>query len=209
VHLRWSGGVSASRTGPGDSSLNDLAGHVAAGNGSGAVTNFPTLDATVVFEAAQNSSCNFARLAGAGLHYVSGRAVPLVVPSVGLCRPVRWNFRQNDRADDRRPWPYTVRTRIGRRRMTTTARRRSRRMELRTTPEERELIDRAAAATGTDLTAFVISHAYDAARRVLANRDRFDLDPSALQQWEAINGRPARELAGLRRLMGRRSPFTE
>lgn len=38
-------------------------------------------------------------------------------------------------------------------------------MELRTTPEERELIDRAAAATGTDLTAFVVGHAYDAARR--------------------------------------------
>lgn len=81
-------------------------------------------------------------------------------------------------------------------------------MDLRTTPEERELIDRAAAATGTDVPAFVVGHAYDAARQVLADRDRFDLDPSALQQWEAINDRPARELAGLRRLMARRSPFT-
>jgi uncharacterized protein (DUF1778 family) len=63
--------------------------------------------------------------------------------------------------------------------MDTASRRRSRRMDLRTTPEERELIDRAVAATGTDLTDFVVTHACDAARRVLADRDRFDLDPKA------------------------------
>jgi uncharacterized protein (DUF1778 family) len=63
--------------------------------------------------------------------------------------------------------------------MEAAARRRSRRMELRTTPEERDLIDRAAAVTGTDLTDFVVTHASDAARRVLANRDEFVLDTSA------------------------------
>jgi uncharacterized protein (DUF1778 family) len=82
-------------------------------------------------------------------------------------------------------------------------------MDLRTTSEERELIDRAVAASGTDLTDFVVSHAYDAALRVLADRDRFDLDASALQAWEAVNARPARELAGLRELMQRPSPFAE
>ena len=87
-------------------------------------------------------------------------------------------------------------------------RRRSRRMDLRTTPEERELIDRAVVASGTDLTEFVVSHASDAARRVLADRERFELDPAALEEWEALNARPARELAGLRRLMGRESPFS-
>jgi uncharacterized protein (DUF1778 family) len=90
----------------------------------------------------------------------------------------------------------------------TASRKRSRRMDLRTTPEDRELIDRAVAATGTDLTDFVVSHVTAAARRVLADRDRFELDDDAVEQWEAINARPARELPGLRRLMERRSPFS-
>jgi len=82
-------------------------------------------------------------------------------------------------------------------------------MDLRTTPEERELIDRAVTVTGTDLTDFVVTHAYDAARRVLADRDRFDLGAKALKEWEAINARRAREVPGLRQLMQRPSPFTE
>ncbi len=93
--------------------------------------------------------------------------------------------------------------------METTSRRRSRRMDLRTTPEERELIDRAVMATGTDLTDFVVSHAYEAAQRVLADRDRFELDASAVDEWEAMNSRPARDLPGLRKLMERPSPFLE
>ncbi len=93
--------------------------------------------------------------------------------------------------------------------METQSRRRSRRMDLRTTPEERELIDRAVSVTGTDLTDFVITHAYDAARRVLADRDHFDLDATALAEWEAINARRAREVPGLRQLMQRPSPFTD
>lgn len=91
--------------------------------------------------------------------------------------------------------------------MQTESRRRSRRMELRTTPEERDLIDRAVAATGADLTDFVVRMACDAARRVLVDRDRFELDEQALIAWEALNARPARDLPGLRQLMQRASPF--
>ncbi len=91
----------------------------------------------------------------------------------------------------------------------TETRRRSRRLELRTTPDERELIDRAAAATETDLTEFVVGSAVHAAQRVLADRDRFELDTDALEAWEAINAGRARELPGLRRLMERPSPFAE
>ncbi|MDR2984676.1 MAG: DUF1778 domain-containing protein [Nocardiopsaceae bacterium] len=87
-------------------------------------------------------------------------------------------------------------------------RRRSRRLELRTTPEEREMIERAAAASDTGLTEFVVSSAVNAAQRVLADRDRFELDPVASEAWEALNARPARDLPGLRRLMERPSPFT-
>jgi uncharacterized protein (DUF1778 family) len=89
----------------------------------------------------------------------------------------------------------------------TEVRRRNRRLELRTTPDERDLIDRAAAATSTGLTEFVVGSAIKAARRVLTDRDRFELDPAPAQAWEELNARPARELPGLRRLMERPSPF--
>ena len=92
---------------------------------------------------------------------------------------------------------------------TTESRRRSRRLELRTTPDERELIDRAVTASGSDLTDFVITNAVTAARRVLADRDRFMLDREAVEAWDKLNARPARDLPGLRRLMDRPSPFEE
>lgn len=92
---------------------------------------------------------------------------------------------------------------------TTESRRRSRRLELRTTPAERELIDRAVAVADTDLTEFVVANAVEAARRVLADRARFELDTAASAAWEAVNARRARDLPGLRHLMQRPSPFTE
>jgi uncharacterized protein (DUF1778 family) len=89
------------------------------------------------------------------------------------------------------------------------SRRRSRRLEVRTTPDERDLIDRAVAASDSDVTEFVVGNAVEAARRVLADRDRFDLDAQAAEAWDAINARPARDVPGLRRLMDRPSPFAE
>ena len=82
-------------------------------------------------------------------------------------------------------------------------------MDLRTTPEERELIDRAVEVAGGDLTDFVVSNTLLAAKRVLADRQRFELDPRSLRAWEKINARAARDLPGLRRLMRRPSPFAE
>ena len=99
-------------------------------------------------------------------------------------------------------WPYAGRTMP-----TDPNRRRSERIEVRATPEERALIDRAVAAAGTNATAFVLSSATTAARRVLADRTEFILSPEAASAWEAINERPARDLPGLRRLMQRPSPF--
>lgn len=89
----------------------------------------------------------------------------------------------------------------------TIPRRRSRRLELRTTEEERALLDRAVEASGTDLTDFVLTHASDAARRVLADRQTFELDPVMRVAWEELNARPARELPGLAGLFRRPSPF--
>jgi uncharacterized protein (DUF1778 family) len=89
------------------------------------------------------------------------------------------------------------------------SRRKSRRLELRATPEESDLIDRAAAAAGTDRATFVVTNAVEAARRVLADRTVFELDVEGLAAWEAVNRRRPRDLLGLRRLMARPSPFTD
>ncbi len=89
-----------------------------------------------------------------------------------------------------------------------TTRLRSERLEVRTTKDERSLIDRAVVEQGTDLTEFVISNLTVAARRVLADRTEFRLDQEAADAWDAVNRRRGRDLPGLRRLMERPSPFT-
>lgn len=81
------------------------------------------------------------------------------------------------------------------------------RIELRATPEDRELLDRAAAALGTDRSSFVLANALPAAQRVLADREQFVLTAEGQKEWERINDRPARTLPGLTRLMERPSPF--
>lgn len=85
---------------------------------------------------------------------------------------------------------------------------RSERLEVRTTKDERALIDRAVAEQGTDLSEFVIANLTVAARRVLADRTEFVLAAASAAAWEGINRRRARDLPGLRRLMERPSPFT-
>lgn len=89
----------------------------------------------------------------------------------------------------------------------TTTRLRRERLEVRTTKDERTLIDRAVAEQGTDLTEFVISTLTVAARRVLADRTEFVLDTQSAEAWESVNRRQACDLPGLRRLVDRPSPF--
>jgi len=93
--------------------------------------------------------------------------------------------------------------------MQMTDRIREERIEFRTTSVVRELIDRAVKETRSNLTEFAESSLVAAAQRVLADRTRFRLSVDALAAWEEINARPARELAGIRRLMQRPSPFSE
>ncbi|MGB6058620.1 MAG: DUF1778 domain-containing protein [Microthrixaceae bacterium] len=84
---------------------------------------------------------------------------------------------------------------------------RSERLEVRTTKDERTLIDRAVAQEGRGLTEFVVANLTVAAQRILADRTEFELDSEALAAWEGVNSRRSRDLAGLRRLMERPSPF--
>ena len=88
-------------------------------------------------------------------------------------------------------------------------RRRNRRLDLRITQSERELIERAIATTGSGLTELVVESAIEPTQLVLADRHRFQLTAHAAAEWEAINDRPARDLPGLRALMERPSPFVE
>ncbi len=94
--------------------------------------------------------------------------------------------------------------------MATIAKRtRSERLEVRTTPEDRALIDRAVAVSDSDLTEFVVTNLRVAAQRVLADRHEFVLDDEAREMWERINRQPARPLASLRDLLARPSPFAD
>jgi len=85
---------------------------------------------------------------------------------------------------------------------------RSRRIEVRTTPEDRSLIDSAVAASSTTLSEFAVSNLTEAARRILGDRVTFALNEDAQQAWEEINGRPARDLESIRALVSRPSPFS-
>ncbi|MFM7313753.1 MAG: DUF1778 domain-containing protein [Cyanobium sp.] len=81
------------------------------------------------------------------------------------------------------------------------------RIELRATEDDRDLLDRAAEALGTDRSSFLLEQGRLAAQRVLADRKQFVLDADAQREWERINSRPARGLPGLAQLLQRPSPF--
>ena len=81
------------------------------------------------------------------------------------------------------------------------------RIELRATEADRDLLDRAAMALGTDRSSFLLAQGRLAAQRVLSDREQFVLDADGQQEWERINSRPARNLPGLARLLQRPSPF--
>jgi uncharacterized protein (DUF1778 family) len=93
--------------------------------------------------------------------------------------------------------------------MSTRTRARGERIEFRTTPQVRRLVERAVEASGSNLTDFAEASLVQAAQRVMADRTYFVLSDQAAEEWDAVNDRPARELPGLRRLMERPSPFDE
>ncbi len=81
------------------------------------------------------------------------------------------------------------------------------RLELRLEPSQRRLLDQAAAAKSMTVSSFVLTHATDAARDVLADRTHFVLPDD---RWDAFmqmlerDVRPQPELAAF---LARRSVF--
>lgn len=80
----------------------------------------------------------------------------------------------------------------------------SARINLRASPEAKALIERAAALTGTSVSAFMLQHAYEAARRVVADNDTLRLSQKAFAAFAETLDNPPEPTDELRRLMARR-----
>jgi len=76
-------------------------------------------------------------------------------------------------------------------------RRKSDRLEIRLESEQRALLDEAAAATSMSLTAFVLTHATDAAREVLADRTSFQLPAERWDNFVDRLDRDAKPMPGI------------
>jgi uncharacterized protein (DUF1778 family) len=71
------------------------------------------------------------------------------------------------------------------------------RLELRLEPQRRRLLDEAASASGMSTSAFVLAHATEAAREVLADRTSFVLPAERWDAFVAMLDRADRPVDGL------------
>lgn len=85
----------------------------------------------------------------------------------------------------------------------------TRRLSIRASSQEKELLAQAADLTRTTISQFVLREALDAAEQLLMDRTRFSLDDEAWQEFADRLDRPPRELPEIRRLMRKPSPFDE
>ena len=88
-------------------------------------------------------------------------------------------------------------------------RRKDDRLELRLDPEDRRLLDEAAAASATTVSAFVLSHATAAARHVLADRTSFVLPAEHWDAFVDLLERDARPMPRLAAFLSRPSVLDE
>jgi uncharacterized protein (DUF1778 family) len=80
----------------------------------------------------------------------------------------------------------------------------SARINLRTSPEAKALIERAAALMGTTVSGFMLQNAYEAARRVVADNDTLVLSQEAFEAFITACEIPSEPNEALRALMARR-----
>ncbi len=81
-------------------------------------------------------------------------------------------------------------------------------LSVRVSPDERELIDAAAAQTRTSISDFVRRAAIEAAEMEILNRSNVTIPAESWEAFEAWAARPAEVLPGLKALM-RRKPSWE
>jgi uncharacterized protein (DUF1778 family) len=87
--------------------------------------------------------------------------------------------------------------------------RKDNRLELRLEPGRRQLLDEAAAASGMSTSAFVLAHATEAARDVLADRTSFVLPAERWDAFVQLLERPERPQPELAAFLARPSIFDE
>lgn len=80
----------------------------------------------------------------------------------------------------------------------------SARINLRTSPEAKALIERAAAIMGSTVSSFMLQNAYEAARRVVADNDTLMLSQQAFESFVATCENPPEPTEALRKLMALR-----
>jgi len=80
----------------------------------------------------------------------------------------------------------------------------SARINLRTSPEAKALIERAAALMGTTLSGFMIQNAYETARRIVADNETLVLSQQAFAAFITAGEDPSEPTEALRELMARR-----
>lgn len=85
------------------------------------------------------------------------------------------------------------------------SRRKEDRLELRLEPANRRLLDDAAAASAMSTSAFVLSHATEAAREVLADRTTFGLPDERWDAFVQLLEREERPMPGLAAFLARPS----
>lgn len=79
------------------------------------------------------------------------------------------------------------------------------RLEIRVQPAQRRLLDQAAEASNLTTSAFVLSHATEAAQQVLADRTLFVLPEDRWQAFAELLDRPEQPVEGLAKLLAGRS----
>ena len=80
----------------------------------------------------------------------------------------------------------------------------SARINLRASPEAKALIERAAAIMGSTVSSFMLQNAYDAARRIVADKDTLVFSQEAFEAFVATCEKPAKPSKALRKLMALR-----
>lgn len=90
-----------------------------------------------------------------------------------------------------------------------TTRRKDDRLELRLEPANRRLLDEAATASSMSVSAFVLTHATDAARAVLADRTTFVLPDDRWDAFTELLERDARPMPRLAAFLATSSVLDE
>ncbi|MRR12466.1 DUF1778 domain-containing protein [bacterium] len=80
------------------------------------------------------------------------------------------------------------------------------RLYVRVSSMEKAMFEEAARAENTTTSAFIVREALASAEEVLADRTRFELPADKWEEFVAILDEPARDLPGLRRLLGESAP---